>query len=286
MITGVSVIQSSVETSISDGTVSRLLFTEGTGMNPRHDITQVAPQEHGETFIDYRLDKRHIDLLLLLQGTQAQMTTKRRQLMGLFHPDFLTVLRFSTTDGLRDIAVRFTDSFTVPSADRMPLSQRVRISFNAYKPFYDPSGVYLPFALGGGGGAFVVPMTVPFFLGTGTLNMSLSTDNNAPDFWRARPIITITGPITDAKITNVTTGKVIDFTGNSIGSGVVYVIDTRTDAPTVTEGTTNRIDKITAASDLAGFYISRGTTTFLVTGTGITAVSLVEIRFNAQLLGI
>jgi len=146
--------------------------------------------------------------------------------------------------------------------------------------------VYLPFALGGGGGAFVVPMTVPFFLGTGTLNMTLSTNNDAPDFWRARPIITITGPITDAKITNVTTGKIIDFTGNSIGAGVVYVVDTRSDAPTVTEGVTNRIDRITTGTDLAGFYMSRGATTFNVTGTGITLASLVEVRYNAQLLGI
>jgi hypothetical protein len=287
MITGISVIQSSVGTSLSDGVLSRVLHTEGTGMNPRHDITQKAPQEHGATFIDYRLDQRKIDLILMLTGTQAEMETKRRALMGLFHPDFTSVLRFTTTSGTRDIVVQFAGDFTVPSKERLPLFQKIRISLNAYKFFYDPVGVYLQFTLGGGTGAYTVPLAMPFSLGTGTLSQSVAVANAAPEFWRARPLIGITGPLTDAKLANTNTGKVIDFTGNTIAALDTYTVDTRTDAPTVTDAAgTNRIDKVTTSTDLAGFYFPRGTTSLLITGTGATEASLITIQYNPWYLGI
>ena len=52
MIQGVSVITSGVETSLSDGSVCFLRDHEGTGMQPRHDITQRGPMEHGESYLD------------------------------------------------------------------------------------------------------------------------------------------------------------------------------------------------------------------------------------------
>ena len=45
---------------------------EGTGMQPRHDITQRGPMEHGESYLDYRLDPRDIDLLLMLTGSVSE----------------------------------------------------------------------------------------------------------------------------------------------------------------------------------------------------------------------
>ena len=284
MIQGVSVISSGVETSLSDGVVAFLRDHEGTGMQPRHDITQRGPMEHGESYLDYRLDPRDIDLLLMLTGSVSERATKRRTLMGLFHPDYASTLRFLADNGTRDIDVQFKGDGTVPTNERQPALEIVRLKFIARKPFYDPSGVTVPFAQISGGGAFLVPTAVPTTFGGSSLNQTQVIDTTGdPTFWRAEPIITITGPITDPIITNQLTGDKLDFTGTTLAGGTTYTIDTRYNKKTVVDQLgANQISKLAAGSSIASFDLRRGANSILVVGTGTTAATLIVFSYNGQ----
>ncbi len=288
MIQGVSVLTPSGETSLSDGVTAFLYAHEGTGMQPRHDIIQRGPSEHGETYLDYRLDPREINLVFYLTGSNAERTAKRRALVGLFHPDYASTLRFLTTNGTRDIDVQFKGDGTVPTTERWPQLEYVRMKFGARKPFYDPSGVNVPFAQVAGGAGFAVPIVVPFSFGGSTVNQVQVVDESAnPDFFRAEPIITITGPITDPIITNRLTGDKLDFTGTTIAGGTTYTIDTRYNKKTVVDQAgTNQISKLAAGSSIATFDIRRGQNSISVVGTSATAATLINFQYKGQFLAI
>lgn len=288
MIQGVSVITPSGETSLSDGTTAFLFAHEGTGMQPRHDITQRGPAEHGETYLDYRLDPRIIDLVFMLTGSNAERTTKRRALFGLFHPDYASTLRFLTTNGTRDIDVQFRDGGMVPTTERWPQLEYARLKVSAKKSFYDPVGVNIPFAQVAGGTGLAVPMAVPFSLGGSTVNQIQVIDESAsPEFFRAEPIITITGPITDPIITNLLTGDKLDFTGTTIAGGTTYTIDTRYNKKTVVDQLgANQISKLAAGSSIATFDIRRGQNSIGVVGTSATAATLINFQYKGQYLAI
>lgn len=288
MIQGISVLTNGVETSLSDGSLCFVRDHEGLGMQPRHDITQRGPMEHGETYNDYRLDPRDIDLLLFLTGDNTARTNARRQIFGLFHPDYATTLRCNTPNGLRDIDVQFKGGGTVPTTERDPQLERIRLKLWARKPFYDPNGVTIPFAQISGGGAFLVPTTVPTTFGGSTLNQTQVIDTTGdPSFWRAEPIITITGPITDPIITNKLTGDKLDFTGTTIAGGVTYTIDTRYNKKTVVDQAgTNQISKLAAGSSIATFDLRRGQNSILVVGTSTNSATLITFFYNGLYVAI
>ena len=288
MIQGLSVISSGIETSLSDGAVCYVRDHEGTGMQPRHNISQRGPMEHGETWLDYRLDPRPIDLILMITGSNAERTTKRRQLMGLFHPDYASTLRFNVLDGFRDVEVHFKDGGSVPTNERQPQLEIVRLKFTAEKPFYDPNGVTIPFSQVAGGGAFLVPTTVPTTFGGSTVNQTQVIDTTGdPAFWRAEPIITITGPITDPIITNQLTGDKLDFSGTTIAGGTTYTIDTRYNKKTVVDQNgTNQISKLAAGSSIASFDLRRGANSIAVVGTSASSATLITFFYNGLYLAI
>lgn len=106
------------------------------------------------------------------------------------------------------------------------------------------------------------------------------------------PIITITGPITDPVLTNVSTGEDLDFTGVTIAGGDTYTIDCRFGYKTVKNAAgVNKIADLTAASDLATFHlgadpeVSGGANAFTLTGTGTDANTTVTIAYNERFVG-
>lgn len=288
MIQGVSVLTPSGETSLSDGVTAFLYAHEGTGMQPRHDITQRGPSEHGETYQDYRLDPREINLVFYLTGSNAERTTKRRTLFGLFHPDYASTLRFLTTNGTRDIDVQFKGDAAVPTNERWPQLEYVRMKFVARKPFYDPAGVNVPFGQVAGGTGLAFPMAVPFSIGSSVVNQTQVIDESAnPEFFRAEPIITITGPITDPIITNQLTGDKLDFSGTTIAGGTTYTIDTRYNKKTVTDQAgTNQISKLVAGSSIATFDLRRGQNSISIVGTSASTATLINFQYKGQFLAI
>lgn len=106
------------------------------------------------------------------------------------------------------------------------------------------------------------------------------------------PTITITGPITDPVLTNVSTGEDLDFTGVTIAGGDTYTIDCRFGYKTVKNAAgVNKIADLTAASDLATFHlgadpeVSGGANAFTLTGTGTDANTTVTIAYNERFVG-
>ncbi len=106
------------------------------------------------------------------------------------------------------------------------------------------------------------------------------------------PIITITGPITDPVLTNVSTGEDLDFTGITIAGGDTYTIDCRFGYKTVKNAAgTNKIADLTAASDLATFHlgadpeVSGGANAFTLTGTSTDANTTVTVTYNERFVG-
>jgi hypothetical protein len=109
-------------------------------------------------------------------------------------------------------------------------------------------------------------------IGTANRVAAVGYSGNAIEF----PVITITGPISDAVLTNATTGDRLDFTGATIPSGATYTIDLTADLLVVSDsGGTARTDKLTSDSDLGTWSIIPaplavgGTNVFTLDGTAV-----------------
>lgn len=92
------------------------------------------------------------------------------------------------------------------------------------------------------------------------------------------PVIEFTGPIADPKLTNISTGEKLDFTGATIDAGEIYTVDTRYGRKTVTDNLgANQIALLTSDSDLATFHLMPGTNLLTLSGSDTTAASGVNI---------
>lgn len=123
--------------------------------------------------------------------------------------------------------------------------------------------------------------------------ISASKSLSYPGSWRAFPVITITGPITDPVLTNASLGEKLDLTGVTIAAEEYYVIDCRYGYKTVTDHVLdNKIADLTDDSDLATFRIAPdpevpgGVNVFSLTGTSTTSATQVDIDYHEQYLGL
>lgn len=110
--------------------------------------------------------------------------------------------------------------------------------------------------------------------------------------FRAFPVITILGPITDPVLTNVSTGEDLDFTGITISGGDSYTIDCRFGYKTVKNAAgTNKIADLSSGSDLATFHlgadpeVSDGNNAFTLTGTGTDSNTQVTVAYYERFVG-
>jgi hypothetical protein len=142
--------------------------------------------------------------------------------------------------------------------DRFVSAQRVAMQLEATDPFwYDPTAVQFGFAaVTGGAEGFQIPMEIPWDQEPGEVIDVVQTVQymgNISSF----PVITITGPAIDAKITNVQTGEKLDFDGFTIAAGDVRVIDLRFGTKTVKdENGTLKNSELTSDSSLGTFHLA------------------------------
>jgi hypothetical protein len=158
--------------------------------------------------------------------------------------------------------------------------------------FRDPTGKSQTFTYGGGASPFLVPYTIPYTIGASTIDESktLVYAGNAPSFPN---LIRITGPITDAILTNQTLDKTLDFTGITIAAGDYYDINLTFPEHTVLDSTgANKANDLTAASYLDTFHIAStkeaagGVNVIRLTGSAITAATKVEINYKEYFKGV
>lgn len=275
------------EYDISD--IAALTAHDGLDMPPSHRITQRGALQNGETDIDYRLDPRSVKLAMTIKASSAdEMYAARVQLGRIFAPANSIKLLFHTVNGVRALdCVMDKDGLTMGWDTGAMWAQKILVKLRAPDPlFYNPAGNAITFALGSGGSGFTVPTPVPTPVGASVLDASTvivytGTAISYPD------LIRITGPITDAVITNETTGDKLDFTGTTIAEGDYYDIDCRYDYKTIYDsGGVRRINKLTVDSDLATFAIMPAidgsishNNSLRVTGTSVTSATKVDVTW-------
>jgi len=134
------------------------------------------------------------------------------------------------------------------------------------------------FALGGVSQTLQVPVEVPVFVGSTTLDhyQVVSYPGTAPTY----PVLKFTGPVTDLVITSLRTGEVLDFTGSSIASGDYRLIDLHRATKVIVDSTGgDRSGELVAGSDLETFHLDPGDNEFHLQGSGIDEESAGELRY-------
>lgn len=268
---------------------------EGTGASPSRRQETRGAQQHGSTDRGFFLRARFFGLTFSAQGANYPgYKSVRGQFNRLFKPTRAMSLLWTYTDGdLRQIDCVPINSPDFPSNRRSGYADNIPIEFKAAQPwFYDPGQQQITFALGGGSGAFDIPLAIPWSIGASALSQTKTIAYGGT--WRSNPVITIVGPATDAVLENLTTDEKLDFTGVTINAGDQYVIDTRYGFKTVTDlAGNNKLSDLTGDSDLGSFHIEEPDGNTLTkdndlqfTATAVTAATEVFVRYYVNFTGI
>ena len=285
-----------VEYDLNYGDPARIEGEDGLGMPDLHRLEERGPFQNGSTDRGYRLDPRHPAYVFGISAwTRPQLWDRRQELLRIFRPSRLIVMKHVLDNNdIRYLDCLYTGGMNMPAKDRRAgVFQKVAIALVANDPtFYDPDGQSVTFTLGGGGDTWPFPWTIPWGVGTSTVDLSanLQYDGDVATF---PSIIRITGPIDDAVITNVSTGEKLDFTGASIAGGDYYDIDLRYGLKTIVDASGNDVlSDLTSDSDLATWHIAAddevtgGINNIRVQGINITASAKVEINYYNRYGGI
>ena len=200
-MTDISIIVGGVETALPS--LGALVGHTGWGMPPVDVYTTRAPGQHGDTWGGYALSPRFAALVFKLKQTELDaMYTLRAQLMALFSPLYPKIIvKFVTLEGTRYFDCHLPGGMAMDWNVQDWAAQGVAVPLMCNdSTCYDPAGLSWTFALGGGADSFVVPYAVPYTMGASVINQSQII--TYPGTWGTFPLIRITGPITDAKITN------------------------------------------------------------------------------------
>lgn len=281
--------------SLSDGTLCYWVGQDGLGMAPVHRLRERGPNQHGETDRGFRLDPRRLRLFFDVMGEDSgDVYDKRTELLRILGPqDDPVTLRWRLDNGdVRSLNADCVGDLSFPTTNRRGYLERAVVQMSAAEPsFYDPTLVSVSFSLVVAG-AWAIPWAIPWPIGAGTLDDT--QDIVYTGSWRSYPIIYVTGPLTDARIENLTTGDVLDFNGATIAAGDVYTIDCRYGYKTVVDSAgDNKIGDLTDDDDLATFHIAAPmdgsasrTNTLQVTGTNATALTSVLVQYYRRYTGI
>jgi len=285
-----------VEYDLNYGDPARIEGEDGLGMPDLHRMEERGPFQNGSTDRGYRLDPRHPAYVFgISTWTRSQLWDRRQELLRIFRPSRLIVMKHVLDNNdVRYLDCLYTGGMNMPAKDRRAgVFQKVAIALVANDPtFYDPDGQSVTFTLGGGGDTWPFPWTIPWGVGTSTVDLSanLQYDGDVATF---PSIIRITGPIDDAVITNVSTGEKLDFTGASIAGGDYYDIDLRYGLKTIVDASGNDVlSDLTSDSDLATWHLAAddevtgGINNIRVQGDNITASAKVEINYYNRYGGI
>lgn len=273
---------------------ARLYGIMGAGMAPLHRIETRGPLQHGSTDRGFRLDPRQMRLLFYFTRAGGAFWDNRDSLISIFSPsDSPLILRFDLGNGARRQIKGHALPFGMNTDPGKPNYQTLAVDVVCNNPlFYDPTTKSKIFAGSFSGDTLQVPMSVNMFVGSSTLDLTKAI-NYAGSFRSYPFLIRISGMITDPKITNEATGEILDFTGTTIADGSYYDIDLRHSHKTVVdENDTNKIDDLTAESDIATWHlateqeVSGGVNSIVVEGSSINSNTEILMQWYEYYLGI
>jgi hypothetical protein len=219
---------------------------------------------------------------------------KRRRLMNQFRPrNDTSKLRFTLPDGsVRQIDVTYSGDLSLPSADKKGLLHKAVVSVRASDPtFYDPVAKNVNFQISVAGGNLDVPLDVPMYVGASTLDQTTQVAYGGD--WKASPLITVFGPVTDLLIENLTTGERLDFAGLELSAGETLIIDTSYARASVVDGDGNTLlSHLSDDSDLTTFHLAPdpdaldGVNDVRVSGSAATEQTQIYLSYHERFLGI
>lgn len=252
----------------------------GFGLAPLHHITTRGAQQDGDTYVDYRLDPRILQIPLVVRPyivggiPRMQMLYRIRERLlrhiNVGDEGYLTVAAEDTSIvAYRRIYVKVVGGMTFDADPQIPYDFRTVIQFRAANPLWiDP-----------------FPVAQVFNQATFSTNVFQNSTNT----YRTFPIITINGPVTNFRITNTPTSgtvRYIEYSG-TIAAGTQIIMDLSPNKKTVVDGGgVNRISNITSGSDLVNFAIERGGQSLRCTGTGLGAGTNVQVVWYPNYIGI
>ena len=256
------VIRGDTETQVSGGTLSYRVSASNIGAPPKRNISVRGPFQQGETFYSFRYEKRIMTLAFhAVTSSLALADARRDDIYNLWKgiEGETVTLKVVRDDG----AVRLIDGEVVNMIDfpesiseRFGPTQSFAVQLECHNPFWRKQE------------ATVVSLAI---------NDIVTTQYNGQV--PAEPIVNIVGPITNPVLTQVFTGKKIDFTGTTIASDDNYQIDTRYGYKTVFDGSiVNKIANLTNDSDLANFYVDKFPTTLSKNWSAVAVAAVNEWR--------
>jgi hypothetical protein len=265
----------------------RYLGDQGFGLAPLHRITQRGPLQHGDSDVDFRLDPRILQLPLVVEASTIEAGYSAREaLTRIFSPaSGGGILRITTDAYDRAIECRTLGGLEFNVEQGTGYHIRTVAQLRASDPtWYDPTPVSGGATPAVEGTPTPVPLLIPWTVGASNINSTIPITNAGT--WRAFPIITAVGPITDLIMTNTTTGDKIEVDG-TIPNGDTWVFDLSYGRKTVVDQTgANKITAITADSSLATWSLEPGANSITVTGSSPGASSAVSIVYYTRYIGV
>jgi hypothetical protein len=215
----------------------------------------------------------------------ADHLTRRRALSSLIPPirnssDTLSdkTLRIVDADGGDyTFAVQVQQPFSMPRRNLM--NSRYLLHLLASDPAIYGTTEHTLTLTPATGGSFTVPFIVPFTLSGGTSGEG--TAANGGDL-NTYPVITLSGPLTNPTIRNVTTGLSMQLQ-MTILTGATVVIDMQ-NKTIIQDGSINQLDKMTAGSDW--WWLQPGNNTIRLTTSTSAQTGTAVLSWHDALAGL
>jgi hypothetical protein len=268
---------------------------EGFGMPPVQRLISRAPQQHGDSDEGFLLEPRMLSLReAIMTSSYSALFTSRKKLLEIFKPSNNPIqLRFTLPDGaMRQIDCYFHSELGLSSRDQLGPKQRAVVRLRAPDPtFYNPTLKEEVWSVSGVGSFLVFPITFPILFTSSIINEGRVVAYAGT--WFTYPIIRLTGPLQNPRVTNVTLNKKVELLF-TISAGKYVDIDLSPDKKTVVDSDgINRIGTVTADSDLALWRIEAdpevagGNNTIKVeAGGAVGGQSSVSVKYYERFIGL
>ena len=281
---------------IIDGTVFAYeTFPGDFGAPPINYITRSGYKQHGSTEIDYLLQSRTFDIDFF-RAAACDRTTywqNRAALLEIFRPNRggQMTFRVNRVDGsARALKVRATPGLRFGSQRTNDFNVRETVNFTAFDPvWFDPTRNSLTVAATTSND-LVFPITFPIQFGaSGTLYIQSLTYAGT---WATYPTLILTGPYTNAVISNITTGFSIYMT-IAIAAGETRTIDLTPGSQSIVDQNGNdAFSDLGPISNLVNFNIlpdpeiAGGVQTIQATLYGASGASGFSLQYYNRYIGI
>lgn len=221
-----------------------------------------SPFQDGDTYLGALVDPRIMNLSITIKGsTRAELGDLRRRISTILNPRSAPLqLRAFLEDNhryrLRGVTCQGPiEGVIAYQGDK--LAQVIAARLIAHDTMWYSDTVHTTtFTL-----SQVSALVFPITFGTGgdvifgaALVTSLPVDVQTLGDWDAAPIITLTGPLASARITNTTTGEEIKLDYNIVAGEVVY-IDTTPGAKDIYNNSGTKLVQYLADGDFTSFHL-------------------------------